>query len=200
MTRTINILASVDAVLPVSLVNFKAKRKDGSTVSLTWETEQESNNDHFEVQRSFSPGSGFTTVATVDSKAVNGNSSTRLSYDAQDINDFSGIAYYRLVQKDGDGKATVSEIRTVTGSEALPQVKVWPVPSKGKFNVLLTNTQPTTVIRIYNIDGKMTGKEASLLNGVAKSFTIATSGTYFIKGINKMTGEVVFIKKVVIEK
>jgi hypothetical protein len=200
MTRTINIMSSPDAILPVSLVNFKAKRKDATTVSLTWETEQESNNDHFDIQRSFSPGNGFTTIATVNSKAANGNSSTRLSYDAPDANDYSGVTYYRLVQKDLDGKATVSEIRTVTGSDASPQVRVWPVPAKGKFNVLLTNAQTATVVRIYNVDGKMIGKEETLLSGITKPFTIATSGTYFIKGINKITGEVVFIKNVVIEK
>lgn len=199
MTRTINILASADVVLPVSLVNFKAKRKDAATVALTWETEQEANNDYFEVQRTYSAGSPFTTIAKVDSKGTNGNSSIKLTYDAQDLNDYSGVTYYRLVQKDLDGKSTLSEIRTVTGSDALLQVKVWPVPSKGRFNVLLTNAHHATMLRIYTVDGKMVGKEETILSGVIKPVTITTSGTYFIKGINKETGEVVFVKKMVIE-
>jgi hypothetical protein len=199
MTRTINILAHADVALPVSLVNFKAKRKDAATVSLTWETAQESNNDYFEVQRTFSPGNPFTTIAKVESKAGNGNSSIKLSYDAQDLNDYSGVTYYRLVQKDLDGKSTISEIRTVTGSDALPEVKVWPVPSKGTFRVLLTNAQHATSLRIYNVDGKMVGKEETILSGVIKPVTISTSGTYFIKGIDKETGDVVFVKKMVIE-
>ena len=199
MTRTINIMADVNVPLPVTLVNFKAKRKDAATVALTWETEQESNNDYFEIQRTFSPGNPFTTIATIDSKATNGNSSTKLPYDAQDGNDYSGVTYYRLVQKDVDGKATISEIRTVTGSDALPQAKVWPVPSTGRFNVLLTNTQHAITVRVYNVDGKMIGKEETIQSGVIKPITISTSGTYFIKGINKVTGEVVFVKKMVIE-
>ncbi len=199
MTRTINILANPDVALPVSLVNFKAKRKDAATVSLSWETEDELNNDHFDVQRTFSPGNPFTTIATVDSKAGHGTSSMKLSYDAQDLNDYSGVTYYRLVQKDLDGKSTISEIRTVTGSDAQPQVKVWPVPSKGRFSVLFTNAPYATVIRVYNVDGKMVGKEETIVSGVIKPITISTSGTYFIKGINKETGEVVFIKKMVIE-
>jgi hypothetical protein len=180
-------------------VNFKAKRKDAATVSLTWETEQESNSDYFEVQRTYAPGSAFTTVATIDSKATHGSSSTRLSYETLDANDYHGVTYYRLVQKDRDGKSTISAIRTVNGNDALSPVKVWPVPSKGRVNVLLTNTQQATIVRIYNVDGKMVGKEQTIASGVVKPITIATAGTYFIKGTNKETGEIVFVKKVVIE-
>jgi hypothetical protein len=199
MTRTVNMLATPDAVLPVTLVNFKAKREDATTVSLSWQTELEANNDYFEVQRTFSPGSPFTTIAKVDSKADNGNSSVKLEYETQDLNDHNGVTYYRLVQKDLDGRATVSAIRTVNGSDAIPQAKVWPVPAKGQFNVLLTNADGLTVVRIYNVDGKMIGKEETLASGVVKPFTISTSGTYFIKGVNKITGEVIFMNKVVIE-
>lgn len=199
MTRTVNLRVTPDAVLPVSLVNFKAKRKDASTVALIWETLQEEHNDYFEVQRTFSPGTPFTTIAKVDSKALNGTSSVKLEYETQDANDHNGVTYYRLVQKDLDGKPTVSEIRTVNGIDALPQAKVWPVPAKGKFNILLTNAEGLTVVRVYNVDGKMIGKEETIASGVIKPFTIATSGTYFIKGINKRTGEVLFINKVVIE-
>jgi hypothetical protein len=199
MTRTVNLLVTPDAILPVSLVNFKAKRKDASTVSLTWETVQEEHNDYFEIQRTFSPGSPFTTIGKVNTKGINGSSSVKLEYETQDLNDHIGVTYYRLVQKDLDGKSTVSEIRTVNGSDALPQAKVWPVPSKGKFNVLLTNAEGLTVVRVYNVDGKMIGKEETIASGVIKPFTIATSGTYFIKGINKTTGEVLFVNKVVIE-
>jgi hypothetical protein len=199
MTRTVNLLASPDAALPVTLMNFKAKRKDATTVSLTWETAQEANNDRFEIQRTFSPGSTFTTVATIDTKAPNGNSSAKLLYETHDANDYNGITYYRLVQIDIDGRSTISEIRTVTGSDALPQVKVWPVPSKGRFSVLLTDAQQTTTVRLYTIDGKMVGKEETIASGVIKSFTIASPGTYFIKGINKETGDIIFVKKIIIE-
>jgi hypothetical protein len=199
MTRTVNLRVTPDAALPVSLVNFKAKRNDASTVALTWETLQEEHNDYFEVQRTFSPGTPFTTIAKVDSKALNGSSPVKLAYETQDPNDHNGVTWYRLVQKDLDGKPTVSEIRTVNGSDALPHAKVWPVPSKGRFNILLTNAEGLTVVRVYNVDGIMIGKEETIASGVIKPFTIATSGTYFVKGINKTTGEVLFINKVVIE-
>jgi hypothetical protein len=192
-------LATPNAALPISLVNFKAKRKDASTVAVTWKTEMEEHNDYFEVQRTFSPGTPFVTIANVDSKAPKGSSSEKLEYETQDLNDHIGVTYYRLLQKDHDGKSTVSEIRTVNGSDALPQAKVWPVPSKGKFNVLLTNTDGLTVVRVYNVDGKMIGREETIASGVIKPFTIATPGTYFVKGINKTTGEVLFVNKVIIE-
>ena len=199
MTRLVNLVATVDVSLRVSLVNFQAKRKDATTVALSWETADEVNNDHFEIQRTYSPGNPFTTIAKVATKANKGNSVLQLKYDATDENDYKGVSYYRLVQKDIDGKSTLSEIRTVTGSDALPQVKLWPVPSKGTFSLLFTNAKHATTVRIYNIDGKVVGKETTLQSGVVSSFSITTSGTYFIKGINKETGEVVFTKKIVIE-
>jgi hypothetical protein len=199
MTRLVNLVATVDASLRVSLVNFQAKRKDAANVSLSWETAEEANNDHFEIQRTCSPGNPFTTIANVATKANKGNSSLQLKYDANDENDYNGVSYYRLVQKDIDGKSTFSEIRTVTGSDAFSQVKLWPVPSKGKFSLLFTNAKHATSVRIYNIDGKMIGKETTLQSGVVTPFTITTSGTYFIKGIDKETGEIVFTKKVAIE-
>jgi hypothetical protein len=194
MTRLVNL--NVEAPEPV---NFQAKRKDAATVALSWETGQEADNDHFEIQRTFSPGDPFTTIAKVDPKANKGNSALKLQYDANDENDYDGVSYYRLLQKDIDGKSTFSEIRTVPGNDALPQVKVWPVPSKGTFSLLFTNAKHATTVRMYTMDGKMVGKETTIQSGVVTPFTITTSGTYFIKGIDKETGEVVFTKKMVIE-
>jgi hypothetical protein len=199
MTRFVNLLVDVSVSLPVSLVNFQAKRTDAATVALSWETAEEANNDHFEIQRTFSPGNPFTTIAKVATKANKGNGALKLQYDANDENDYSGVSYYRLMQKDIDGKSSFSAIRTVTGNDALPQVKVWPVPSKGKFSLLFTNAKHATTVRMYTIDGKMVGKETTIQSGVVTPFTITTSGTYFIKGIDKETGEVVFTKKMVIE-
>jgi hypothetical protein len=196
MTRRVNLCI---APPPASQLSFKAARKDAANVDLTWENEKELKSGYFEIQRTFSPGSPFTTVAKVDSKANAGNSSQKLSYEATDLNDYSGVTYYRLMRKDIDGKSTFSEIRTVMGNDALPQVKVWPVPSKGQFSLLFTNAQHATSVRIYNVDGKMVGKEEIIQSGVVRSFTIATSGTYFIKGIDKENGETVFNKKIVIE-
>jgi hypothetical protein len=100
MTGTVNILANTDiAALPVNLVSFQAKRKDASTVSLKWETEQESNNSGFEVQRTLTAGVGFTPVATVASKAPGGNSAMTLYYEAADSNSYTGKSYYRLARK-----------------------------------------------------------------------------------------------------
>jgi hypothetical protein len=199
MTRLVNLRVDPSVALPVTLVNFQAKRKDAATVTLSWETQEEANNEHFEIQRTFSPGNSFTTIAKIGSKAKEGNSALKLQYETKDGNDYNGITWYRLVQKDIDGKSTFSGIRTVTGSDALPEATVWPVPSKGRFSVLFTNAEHATAVRIYNVDGKMVGKETIIQSGVVTPCTITTAGTYFIKGIDKETGKLVFTKKMVIE-
>ncbi|MCD2423529.1 hypothetical protein LQ567_12200 [Niabella pedocola] len=52
----------------------------GHQLSLHWEALTEVNNDHFEIEAS-KDGSEFTEIATVQSKAENGNSDATITYD-----------------------------------------------------------------------------------------------------------------------
>ncbi|MCH5598774.1 hypothetical protein [Niabella ginsengisoli] len=64
--------------LPVVFNTIEAKWSDNNCI-LSWQTLSETNNDYFEVQAS-TDGREFTTVATVKSQAVNGNSDIPLQY------------------------------------------------------------------------------------------------------------------------
>ena len=70
-------------VLPVSLMNFNTS-VSGNVVTVSWSTAQEQNNDHFEIQVS-DDGINWKTVKTVHSKAIGGNSSSKLDYSTQII-------------------------------------------------------------------------------------------------------------------
>ncbi|MCH5719979.1 hypothetical protein [Niabella hibiscisoli] len=51
----------------------------GNNYQVSWQTLSETNNDHFEIQASTN-GESFKTVASVASKAANGNSDTLINY------------------------------------------------------------------------------------------------------------------------
>ncbi len=72
-------------ILPIELGYFHASRNDKGIV-LAWETDMESNNAHFVIQKS-NDSSNFVDVAVIESKAKNGNSSTQLTYSYQIFNE-----------------------------------------------------------------------------------------------------------------
>ena len=93
--------------LPVELVSFDAiLDANEKEVTLKWSTATETNNSHFEVQRSLD-GSRFDFFEVV---AGNGNSTLSQSYAIVDKNPVPGVNYYRLKQVDFNGTQTYSYI------------------------------------------------------------------------------------------
>ena len=82
--------------LPVNLKAFTAVRSNKSNVALRWETATEQNNTGFVVDRKTS--SGWEEVAFVPSQALNGNSSSALTYQYSDENVFKGISQIASVR------------------------------------------------------------------------------------------------------
>ena len=135
--------------LPVSLTNFNVYKQQFQA-KLTWITASENGNKGFEIERR--SGEDWTVIGFTESKAVNGFSSSAISYDFIDINPNSGINQYRLKQIDLNGKFSYSHIRTLNfDNESI--VSVFPNPNKGKFAIKgLLNTQQ---VRIYNTSGQI---------------------------------------------
>ena len=95
------------STLPVSLVNFSAKKNNGS-ININWTSDNESGLSNYDVQRS-SDGRNFSNIQSVQSR----NSVSRTSYSATDNKPVNGIGYYRLKMVEVDGSATYSKIVTV---------------------------------------------------------------------------------------
>lgn len=66
-------------VLPVTFGSVNASVKN-KTVSVNWTTKKETANDYFEIEAS-KDGQQFTKIATVASKATNGNSDVTIDYE-----------------------------------------------------------------------------------------------------------------------
>ena len=73
-------LALSDQPLPVSFGAINASISNNKLL-VSWSTLKETNNSHFDIEAS-KDGNNFTKIATVSSKANNGNSSSPLNYEA----------------------------------------------------------------------------------------------------------------------
>lgn len=114
-----------NAVLPVTLLDFKATVSNSKTVLVNWVTANEINNQLFVVEKS-TDGVHFIAI---DSVAGAVNATTQHHYSIVDIAPFDGINYYRLKQIDTDGKTTFSNVVTVNLNQAaINYFTVYPNP------------------------------------------------------------------------
>jgi hypothetical protein len=184
--------------LPIILSAFEAHRVDKATVDLSWTTSMETNDKGFDVEERTDADSGFHYKAFVPSTAVNGNSSTALTYQHTDTNSYSGISYYRLRQQDLDGKYTYSMIRAVSGDGASAvSVLLFPNPNNGQFKVRLEGIAQPRTVRIISERGAvlrlMTAAEGTdLLVGGLKP------GLYIVQVVDAFGPGKTFNEKVVI--
>lgn len=159
--------------LPVTLVSIAAKPEQRH-VQVTWQTSQESNSSHFEVQRS-TDARAFTTIGKVNSHQ---NAATEHSYGYADTNLPAGRFYYRLKMVDLDGTYAYSSIIT---AEVVGQfeVNVYPNPAASK----LTIRSESRILRldIVNASGRKMHSFAPDKPYFDLDISTWPSGTYIIR-------------------
>ena len=184
---TFTIMADGSA-LPVRLVDFKGERI-GAKNQLSWSTASEQNNRGFELQRS-ADAENYSTLTFVQSKAVNGNSSSALSYQFADEKPFAGNSYYRLKQVDFDGKSTYSNIVLIKGvrTSAITMSAVYPNPVREILKVILSAPNNNTVrLIVTDVAGKVVLQKAADVimgdNNLSVNVGNLPSGSYMIKAV-----------------
>ncbi|MBC7651696.1 MAG: T9SS type A sorting domain-containing protein, partial [Deinococcales bacterium] len=168
------ILVDAATVLPVSLLSFDAKA-DNNTVVLNWATSNEVNNVGFNVQRGIN-GSLFATVGFVASK----NAATN-NYTFTDATVTAGTRYYyRLQQKDIDGKTSLSNTVMVLFNGKNSSIKISPNPFNDIITVQYNIANAPITVTIFDVLGrKMYENKAA---GTIKISTVQWSkGGYIIK-------------------
>jgi len=148
-------LCSQRAALPVTLITFTGERLDEENVSLFWETSEEVNNDHFEVERTLNPSKGYETVANVKGA---GSSEITVKYETTDSNNYRSYTYYRLKQVDTDGTFEYSSIIAVKGGLAPLTVSAFPNPGQNKnlaFKVTGLKVLEKLGVVIYDVSGRI---------------------------------------------
>ncbi|TZF82086.1 T9SS type A sorting domain-containing protein [Pedobacter sp. BS3] len=141
-------------VLPVTLQQFSTG-KENNRVKLQWVTAAESNNSHFEVEKS-ADGKNFAYLQSV---AAQHQANTYTVYDEQPYN---GVNYYRLKQVDTDGKETVLGVKAVDfGIAVAVTATVYPNPAVQDIRVKLSRyTGSALAVNLIDISGKVIYRQA----------------------------------------
>ncbi|MFN0255445.1 choice-of-anchor Q domain-containing protein [Pedobacter ureilyticus] len=137
------------STLPVSLLSFTVK-KDNNAAILTWETASEKDNAGFEILRAADDKS-FVSLAIVTGKGTTDSKNSYLWYDRKPLN---GNNYYKLIQKDKDGKIEELGIRTLNFSLNNEDILLYPNPVIEKANVIFASGRYKN-IALSDISGKI---------------------------------------------
>ena len=180
--------------LPVRFSSFTANRQN-SNVALSWTTAFEQNNKGFNVQRNV--GGVWTTVAFVPSQALEGNSSTALTYTFTDVNSEKGITQYRVQQVDIDGKFAYTDIRAIRGDGVGGKLIIYPNPAtNGKVNVVFDDNSGVRDVQVSDMQGKIIKSFKGITNNILVIDRL-TSGFYTIRVTNRNTSATTVEKLVV---
>jgi uncharacterized repeat protein (TIGR03803 family) len=159
------------SVLPISLLNFDAVKKD-KQVALSWTTSAEVNVAHFEVERS-TPNNNFTKIGTVNARG--GNSNT--AYTMNDNQPFSGINYYRLKPIDKDGKFSYSSIVKVDMTKTY-SISISPNPASD--HITISGMGSFTRIELIDMTGR-TVKQMAKNNSNRYDLSGLSKGIYWLR-------------------
>ena len=151
--------------IPVELHSFEATAIEKSNL-LTWKTANEINNLGFDIERSHDSN-------IWENVGFEKNKGSQATYTFSDTAPLS-ISYYRLRQKDMNGKNTLSKIVTVNRTE---QAKTSLYPNAANDRLHIQTTEKVYSILIFNNLGQLliTQKQATEID-----ITRLPSGTYWL--------------------
>jgi Concanavalin A-like lectin/glucanases superfamily/Secretion system C-terminal sorting domain len=171
--------------LPVKLVDFTATLSNNQT-QLHWQTAQEQNSSHFEVERS-TDGIQIFEIGKVN---ASGNSSTSRDYSYNDKLPATMLSrptiYYRLKSIDVDGKFDYSKIVVVLLKKIHDQLIIFPTLTKQVLNIQTANIlNGKGTILITDVAGRLVLKKEIVLfmgnNSFALAVSILKSGMYHVQ-------------------
>lgn len=191
----------IPATTPVSLGEFTATQTRNGNL-LSWTTVTETNNKGFDIERS-ADGVNFSSIASIVSKATNGNSNAQLSYDFTDNKSLSGNNYYRLQQTDKDGKSSFSQIVLIKGNKAngISIGAIYPNPAKDKLSITISSGSSEKVtLSIIDVTGKVLMQKSILVNigdlNITENISTLNQGNYLVK-LTDASGNTTDVKKIV---
>lgn len=135
--------------LPVQLTQWSA-RAQSKQVRLNWATATEVNTRDFVVEHSVD-AARFTAINTVPAA---GNSDERIDYTFTDLHPATGTNYYRLRQRDLDGRQTFTSVVAVdlrAGVNQAPTLR--PNPVEREFRVAIPRLRADGDVHLAVIDG-----------------------------------------------
>jgi hypothetical protein len=180
---TTNNVLQTCVVLPIFLLDFSAEIVDSYT-HLTWQTATERDNDFFTVERSAN-GIDWEVLELIDGAGV---SNELLHYETYDNYPLNGISYYRLKQTDFDGKATYSDIKSISNTEEL---MVLPNPGNGIFYVSGLSDRKENQVIVMDVTGKIIANYITEDAMLQMNLEDHPAGIYYVKVNEEFTIKIV---------
>lgn len=146
---------AMQAPLPVTLVSFAAERCQSNAVCLTWRTASEINHESFTLQRS-ADGTRWDDIHTIYGT---GDVYSEKTYQHSDRKPFSPITYYRLKQRDLDGRTTFYRVEKVTTGERTDQALQVLAHPGGQGLIVPGPFNPNTLLQVVDMSGRLVWKK-----------------------------------------
>ena len=171
-------IANANSTLPVTWLGFNVQKQHEQAL-LTWSTAMEWNNKDFVAEHS-TDGNIWETLAII--KAAGNSVSTR-TYQYLHSNPAEGVNYYRIRQRDNDGKSTFSSIQSVS-FEMKANLSVYPNPvTSGALNVSI---KKPGLLTIYSNNGQLV---------FSKKYTVPGKQLINLQALSKGIYRLVFEKE-----
>lgn len=166
-------------VLPLKLKYFNGY-KQRNEVELVWETAEELNVDHYEIEQSNARTNSWDTKGTVSSKG----SSTGSSYSFNDVPNTNGNKYliYRLKMVDKDGRFTYSPLVKINFDQVKAELFIQTNPivnGELKYTITGLSAGKTAEVSVIDFNGRviLRNTTSTLINNTLRMPKLA-SGMY----------------------
>jgi hypothetical protein len=172
----LHIVPATVVPLAIELLSFEASALE-TQVKLNWTTASETNNSHFDIERS-ADGIHFEFLTSVGAFG-NGNSTEVRQYDELDNNPLNDLSYYRLKQVNIDGTYKYTDIRSVVFNPK-HEISINPNPAINNLIINVNASYLNTKIKIIDVLGKELA--AVTLNEYSNSVNVSAlpSGIYYL--------------------
>ncbi|MBX7095856.1 MAG: T9SS type A sorting domain-containing protein [Flavobacteriales bacterium] len=178
--------------LPIELTRFDVEEENENTVAIRWTTASESNNDHFEIERS-ADGMNWDVIGKTSGT---GNSNSTTVYESMDYSPLEGLSYYRLVQTDRDGNSTIFPAVSIERSFPITEISVYPNPVSERLTIRTDMSDHSYSVELFDLSGRIYSS-ATINNGTATiDVSSIPDGSYYVavKSGNNISGKQVMIR------
>lgn len=142
--------------LPVTLVKFQGKSLENGRNLLEWATTEETNNDHFEIERS----DDAVNFETIGLRSGEGTTKMLVEYNYIDEKPFEDMVYYRLKQVDLDGTTAFSRIIAIMKPEQKNSDYIYPNPTGSTVEIAAEGSSVSEVT-IFDATGHVVLSQSS---------------------------------------
>lgn len=143
--------AKYNILLPADALNLEATKSNQHQISINWQTTNEHNVSHFELERSID-GIHFLTIQQIASQGNNPNSKLYSLYD--DVSNLKSTIYYRIKMVDIDGQINYSNTAFVH-LNSLEKQQVFPTLFSTKITVAGLKKENAYTIQLTDIYGRI---------------------------------------------